>query len=69
MEFIDIFKQEFERMWDAVIIGVVSAMIFFIMSYTGWSLKFRILISFLSLFDLIFMYALLLALQRYFKWF
>jgi len=69
MDFWSIFVQQFEQTWNAVITGVVAAIIWYIMSKKEWSKKFRVFIAFLFLLALTFIYASLLSFQEYFNWF
>ena len=69
MDFGRIFIQEFERTWDGAIIGIIAAIIWYIMGKGDWSKFFRVFIAFLFLLAITFIYASLLAFQEYFNWF
>lgn len=68
MSFGEIFIQEFEKTWDGAIIGVIAAIIWYIMSKREWSKKFRIFMAFLFLLALTFIYASAVAFGKYFNW-
>ena len=66
MDFLTLFIEEFVKVWDGAVIGIIAAMVFLIMSNKKYSLNVRVFLAFSMLLILTLTYASFLTLQKYY---